>query len=303
MATSSSPTLSTSTTTTSTSSPTSTSPLSSSPSPSPISPSSYFSSLVRRRQQKKMSITQTYYLAHTARKKLTREASRADHDLRLLVGHANLLDSLMLELADAEREQERWFNQTVSGVTKTTAAEPQPRHIQWAETVVEDPEEDWDPEDLSDADSDVSDDDSDSDYDEDEYEYESNLYTPVRRRAPSPVAIITEKEVEEDYDSDSDSDFEYDDAEDLAELTLTRSPSRQTPPELLLDSSDGESEDDSMPPSPPQPTPLESFSANDPNEKHPQPTETEIPLSPTELDSTQYYVPGPQPRGTMIEAY
>ncbi|CAK47011.1 hypothetical protein CBS63078_9477 [Aspergillus niger] len=269
----------------------------SSPSPSPLStsssnitPSSYFTSIVRRRQQKKMSITQTYYLAHTARKKLTREASRADHDLRLLVGHANLLDSLMLELADAEREQERWFNQTVSGVTKTSSQGSESRHIQWAETVVEDPEEDWDPEDLSDADSDVSD--SDSDYDEDEYEDESHIYTPVRRRAPSPVAIITEKEVEEDYDSDSDSDFEYDDAEDLEELTLTRSPSRQTPPDLLSDS-DGESEDDTMPPSPPQPT-LETF-----NEKEPQ--TTEIPLSPTDLDNG-YYVPG-QARSTIIEAY
>ncbi|OOF96419.1 hypothetical protein ASPCADRAFT_206619 [Aspergillus carbonarius ITEM 5010] len=276
-------TSSTPTTTSSASSPLSTS------SATHITPSSYFSSLVRRRQHKKMSITQTYYLAHTARKKLTREASRADHDLRLLVGHANLLDSLMLELADAEREQERWFNQTVSGVTKTSQGS-EPRHIQWAETVVEDPEEDWDPEDVSDADSDVSDD--DSDYDEDEYEYESNLYTPVRRRAPSPVAIITEKEVEEDYDSDSDSDFEYDDAEDLEELTLTRSPSRQTPPELLSDS-DGESEDDTMPPSPPQPT-LETF-----DEKEPQ--TAEIPLSPTELESG-YYVPG-QARSTMIEAY
>ena len=98
-----------------------------------------------------MSITQTYYLAHAARKKLTREASRADHDLRLLVGHANLLDSLMLDLADAEQEQERWFNQTVSGVSKS-APSSDARHIQWAETVVEDPEEDWDPEDASDLD-------------------------------------------------------------------------------------------------------------------------------------------------------
>lgn len=48
-----------------------------------------------------MSITQTYYLAHTARGKLSHEAAQADHNLRLLVGHANLLDSLMLELAEA----------------------------------------------------------------------------------------------------------------------------------------------------------------------------------------------------------
>ncbi|KAI9924935.1 hypothetical protein MW887_006342 [Aspergillus wentii] len=232
-----------------------------------------------------MSITQTYYLAHTARKKLTQQAARADHDLRLLVGHANLLDSLMLELADAEQEQERWFNQTVNGATK--ALQEEPRHIQWAETVFEDPEEDWDPEDVSDADS-LSD---DSDLDEEEV---FAINTPIRRRAPSPVAIITEAEVEEDYDSDSDSDFEYDDAENLEELSLTRSPSRQ-PPELSSDSEE-DSEDETMPPSPPQPT-LESFS-----EKQPQ--STEIPLANPEqpgLFEHEYYVPAEQ--GTIIEAY
>lgn len=36
-----------------------------------------------------------YYLATRARAKLTREACRQDHDLRVLVSHANLLDSLM----------------------------------------------------------------------------------------------------------------------------------------------------------------------------------------------------------------
>ncbi|KAJ5811189.1 hypothetical protein N7447_010705 [Penicillium robsamsonii] len=222
-------------------------------------PSPYFDSLVRRRQQKKMSITQTYYLAHTARKKLTREASRADHDLRLLVGHANLLDSLMYDLADAEREQERWFNQTVSGATKASAPSTR-QHIQWASTVVEEPEEDWDPEDASDLDSELSD--SDSDSDDSEYdETEFVINTPVRRRAPSPVAPFHHEDLleEDDEGDDTDSDFEYDDAE---ELTLTRSSSRQSPPELLSDS-DGESEDEATPPSPPQPT-LETFDEKEP---------------------------------------
>ncbi|CAI7611027.1 unnamed protein product, partial [Penicillium discolor] len=225
-------------------------------------PSPYFDSLLRRRQQKKMSITQTYYLAHTARKKLTREASRADHDLRLLVGHANLLDSLMYDLADAEREQERWFNQTVSGATKASSSSSSSsssrQHIQWASTVVEEPEEDWDPEDASDLDSELSDSD-DSDYDESEFVINT---PPVRRRAPSPVAHFQEDLLEEDDEGDdTDSDFEYDDAEDN-ELSLTRSPSRQSPPELLADS-DGESEDEATPPSPPQPT-LEAFDEKEP---------------------------------------
>ncbi|KAL4986068.1 hypothetical protein BDW68DRAFT_164057 [Aspergillus falconensis] len=254
------------------------------PSPAASSPlaapsfTSYFNLLTRKRQQKKMSITQTYYLAHTARRKLTREAARADHDLRLLVGHANLLDSLMLDLADAEREQERWFNQTVSGATKGAHRSENQHHIQWAETLVEEPEEDWDPEDLSDEDSDLS--------EEEDSDLEEN-YTPIRRRAPSPVAIVTETELEEDYDSDSDSDseYDYDDGEDLDELALTRSPSRQ-PPELSHDEDD--SEDDSMPPSPPQPI-LESF---DEKQAH-----TEVSLADPDFEH-RYYVRPAQP---MIE--
>ena len=252
--------------------------------------SPYFKSLFRRRQQKKMSITQTYYLAHTARKKLTREASRADHDLRVLVGHANFLDSLMLDLADAEREQERWFNQTVHGASK--ASQEDSRHIQWASTVVEEPEEDWDPEDASDLDSDVSDSDEEDDSDFDESDFVIN--TPIRRRAPSPVAPEPAL-LEDDDDDDTDSDFEYDDIEDLDELSLTRSPSRQSPPELLADS-DGESEDEALPPSPPQPT-LEAF-----DEK--EPSTTALPLTVSEqphLFEPGYYVS--QERSTMIEAF
>merc|ERR1712230_277093 len=78
-------------------------------------------------KKQKMSLTQTYYVASTARSKLGREASRADHNLRLLVGHANLLDQLMVDLADAEKEQEAWFNQTVQKASKPE----QPKHIQW----------------------------------------------------------------------------------------------------------------------------------------------------------------------------
>lgn len=238
-----------------------------------------------------MSITQTYYLAHTAHQKLTREASRADHDLRVLVGHANLLDCLMLELADAEQEQERWFNQTVSGATKT--AYEQSRHVQWAETVIEDPEEDWDIDDVSDLD------DSDSDDLDDEEEEEFVVNTPVRRRAPSPMLRITEEEVEDEDDDNNDSDesdFEYDDADDLEELALTRSVSRRSPPELLSDS-DGESEDDTMPPSPPQPT-LDPFNEDGSQSK-------ELSLSDAEksgLLDQGYYIAHRQ-QGTLIESY
>jgi len=169
-----------------------------------------------------MSVTQTYYLAHTARGKLSHEASRADHNLRLLVGHANLLDSLMLELAEAEQEQESWFNQSVKKATKTE----EPRHIQWADTIVEEPEEDWEAEDADSSD-------SESDYDSDE-EMETGV-------ASLQSVITSFAEVEEEFE---------DDEEDMEGLSLHRTPSHsQSPPELDHDSDS--SEDESMPPSPP----------------------------------------------------
>lgn len=185
-----------------------------------------------------MSITQTYYLAHTARGKLSSEAARSDHNLRLLVGHANLLDSLMLELAEAEQEQESWFNQSVKKATKTD----EPRHIQWADTIVEDPEEDWQAEDA---------DSSDSEYDSDE-EIEMEAHMAALQR----VASHQITEVEEDEESEEE--FEDDEEEDFASLQLTRSPSHSaSPPELDHDSDS--SEDESMPPSPPS-TSLPTFS-------------------------------------------
>jgi len=195
-------------------------------------------------KRKAMSVTQTYYLAHTARGKLSSEASRSDHNLRLLVGHANLLDSLMLELAEAEQEQESWFNQSVKKATKTE----EPRHIQWADTIVEDPEEDWQAEDADSSD-------SDSDYDSDE-EMEMDTGLASLRRVPSNNVVSTYSEVEEEYE---------DEEEDFAELALHRtrshsnSSSPTSPPELDLDSSDDSSEDESMPPSPPSDA-LPSFS-------------------------------------------
>jgi hypothetical protein len=90
----------------------------------------------RPQKTQKMSITQTYFLAHSARNKLCKEAARPDHDLRLLVGHANTLDSLMLDLANVEQEQEWWFSDIVSGARDEEEARH--RHV---ETVVESTDE------------------------------------------------------------------------------------------------------------------------------------------------------------------
>lgn len=257
--------------------------------------------LPRRPDQpkKKMSITQTYYLAHTARSKLAKEAARADHDLRLLVGHANLLDSLMLDLANAEREQEQWFNKTVRNATKKA----QPSHIRWADTIEEESMEDY-----SEDDSDLSDDDySDYDEEEDEEKFEdlTALYTAAAvakplRRAPSPPALISVDEVSSDEEEE-----EEDEEKEAARLTLTRSPSRhnsppaQSPPELLDDLSSDE--EDSMPPSPEELT-MDAFATSASTQKHPAKPDTTL-LTDTPSQSMFEEHGFMHHQGTMIPAY
>lgn len=202
---------------------------------------SSFSNPAPPQKKQKMSVTQTYYLAHTARGKLSRQASRADHDLRLLVGHANLLDNLMIELQDAERQQEAWFNQSV-----TKASREETKRIQWADTIVEDPEDDCEDDDAA---SDTSDSSDSSDSDSGDLEdiiKAAELSTALRRAASQPSHVtISSIEVEEDeeiYDDEFDED-----------LALTRVSSRSNPPELTQDSDDS-SDDESPPASPPAPS-------------------------------------------------
>lgn len=129
-----------------------------------------------------------------------------------------MLDSLMIDLANAEQEQERWFNNIVSG--NKEEEQTQPSHV---ETIVEEPEADWEAEDATSTDDEES---------EDEAEDEK------------PTANITAIEVDSDMEDDDEMD---------SELTLTRTASRHSPPELSLDS-DSDSEDEQMPPSPPTTT-------------------------------------------------
>jgi len=191
-----------------------------------------------------MSIAQTYFLAHKARAKLSSEAARPDHNLRLLVGHANLLDSLMLDLADAEREQDAWFNQSVRGASPHS----EERHVQWADSIVEEPEHDWRAEDAE------SDSDSDSDCSFDEDEDIEMADAIALRRIPSHTMMLSTKE-EQCYDED----FDMEDEDDYAQLALQRTHSHSSaptsPPELDDDNtSESSSDDETMPVSPPTTT-------------------------------------------------
>ena len=210
------------------------------PSTTPASPTIKPITASPPQKKQKMSLTQTYYLAHTARGKLSKEAARGDHDLRLLVGHANLLDGLMLDLANAEQEQENWFNQTVKSASR---ASEEPKHIQWADTIPEELEEAVEDEFYAES--------SDSDSDSDDDEEMQNAQPMALRKTPQASATVTTVEY------DVDEDMEDEDYED--DLALIRTSSAH-PPELLHEDSDSdsESEDDSMPPSPEMP--LDAFS-------------------------------------------
>lgn len=63
-------------------------------------------------------MTQTYMIAHQARGKLAKEANCPDHNLHRLVCHANMLDTLIVDLAHAEEEQETYLNKLTSSKQK-----------------------------------------------------------------------------------------------------------------------------------------------------------------------------------------
>ncbi|KAG5962929.1 hypothetical protein E4U58_003721 [Claviceps cyperi] len=208
---------------------------------------------VTSKSRKSMSITQTYYLAHKARAKLAHEAAQPDHRLRFLVGHANLLDSLMVELVDAEREQERWFNQSAREPGSTTE-----RRVQWADRIVEqaDGEDDSASDSGSEPDSDVDDDDSAPMIQL--VVTSTTAAVPISastlprspRQTPSSshtqIAVVT---TETDMMSDDEDDDDL--QEDFAQLELVRIPSHaNSPPELCLDHDSEESSDEDMPPLP-----------------------------------------------------
>ncbi|KAL1955496.1 hypothetical protein VTO42DRAFT_8522 [Malbranchea cinnamomea] len=278
---------------------------------------SSFTSFPPPGRQRKMSLTQTYFLAHTARAKLSREAQRPDHNLRLLVGHANMLDSLMIELAEAEREQEKWFNHSVR---RASSASPESRHIQWADKVAQTAEDDWHAEDtLSDSDSDS---DGDGDGDDSDYSPDERVFVDVSQSTPpAPTVTVTPVTFPRTYDDGDDDDEDYDEdeyeddlEEDYEELALTRTNSHShQPPELLSD--DDSDEEELSPPSPPQPT-FDHFSHSDGSEEAivPSPFYASKPSTPApsklalsesnqaSLLDREFYLP-PQGTERLVEAY
>jgi len=183
-----------------------------------------------------MSITQTFYLAHKARGKLSSEAARQDHNLRLLVAHANLLDTLMVHLSDAEEQQEQWFNNTIRGNEESREWEIDGGYGSLPT--------DYDSE---------SDSESESDDDvEIDYEFSSR---PIPLPSNETVIGVTEVDEDEEFldeETEDDEDSEKEDEDENGFFSLRRTTSHR-PPSLCSDLSDDEDEE-SNPPSPPQPT-------------------------------------------------
>lgn len=64
------------------------------------------------KKRKKTSITGAYLLMHSVHGKLSEEASKTECDLRRLVGHANLFDSLTMTFNDSDMENKTLPDQT-----------------------------------------------------------------------------------------------------------------------------------------------------------------------------------------------
>jgi len=206
-------------------------------------------SKLREAQEKKMAYTQTFQLAQRARGKLQREASQHDHNLRLLVGHANLLDSLMIELAEAEREQEQWFNEVVQGSIAAEDEEVEVEEIESSEW----PEQSFEGQgylaaDYSDSDSD-SDSESEADSDDEMEDVEYTIPSLTRKSSHRSIPSYYQTTIGVSEVDEYDEDFEEEDHDGF--YALTRTPSHGSPPQLVADLTDDE-EEENTPPSPPQ---------------------------------------------------
>ena len=93
---------------------------------------------IASRRRQKLSLMQTAFLAQKVPGKLSKEAAKGDHDLRLLVGHASMLNFITLDLANVEKEQKRWLSRPPRSTQDD--GEPEQEHI---ETIVGDPEGEW----------------------------------------------------------------------------------------------------------------------------------------------------------------
>lgn len=130
-----------------------------------------------------MPLAETYFLASKARAKLSREANKADHNLRILVSHANLLDNLMDSLSAKRKAgsiltkpQVTTIHTTTEGTSTTTFGDlPKPDKTQSTVSLIQDDDEEDDEEEMyyssSDEEFEYDEEDSSEEDSDDEEEY------------------------------------------------------------------------------------------------------------------------------------
>ena len=121
-------------------------------------------------------------IAHQARGKLAKEAKCPDHNLHRLVCHANMLDTLIFDLAHAEEEQEKYLNKLTATARKPARKS---KTEKWAQVVMEKLEEEIESEDGQDL---------SSDDDSSEEEFEHWETRPLEKE--NGIVIISSEEPE-----------------------------------------------------------------------------------------------------------
>lgn len=166
-----------------------------------------------------MSMAETYFLASKARTKLTREASRQDHNLRVLVSHANLLDNLMDALTKKRTAQ---IERPAPIETYKASFTPIPE---------EDEDDEYDEKDFSD----------DEDFDEADFD---DVKAPLDTVTPNIHTHEIQVTEISDSDSDSDDDDDYDSSCSYVSTTSSVTSSDCVPSLSLSYSSEEESDDE-----------------------------------------------------------
>jgi hypothetical protein len=127
-----------------------------------------------------------YRLAELARQKLLHHASQTDHDLRFLVLHANLLDTLLLELNDESPSSKMADRDTLP----TLAAHHARLHGSRDPVIL-----------VTESNENARDDDEDSEDDE-----EPQTFLSLRASAGSPPMLSHDSDSGSEYSSSDDSD-------------------------------------------------------------------------------------------------
>ncbi|KAF5093433.1 hypothetical protein D0Z03_002418 [Geotrichum reessii] len=161
-----------------------------------------------------MSLAETYFLATRARSKLAKAASKHDHDLRVLVAHANLLDSVMDTLAEKRR------------LEKSLLKEAKEEAVELAVTFEEDDDDEDDEEYFSDSDSDSDDEEEEEEEEEeenfDDSRYKNITHIPFGSNKRDFRALPTVDDDVEDMPSLSFSSDEEDEDEELVVIDETK---------------------------------------------------------------------------------